>query len=163
MCIVRRRPSPTAFRQSVFSSTMSVKEREYFRKSFNVLKPACDAFITEPSTANAGRLKKVLATVPGCSLEQLQPYVLIPLEIHLQTTEYVRLRLYLFAVFILKQYLWILFRFNCTLDVLDVLAVLLKKTSVNLWSTFKRVYSLLVGKLADKNHPDECKNYTFRF
>lgn len=99
--IIYRRSSPVVFRQSVFSLTMSVKEREYFRKAFNILKPACDAFITEPSTANGSRLKNVLATVPGCSLEQLQPYVLIPLEIHLQTTKYVWLWLDLFAVFIL--------------------------------------------------------------
>lgn len=62
-------------------------EKAFFQKSFNTLKPACDAFITEPNDVNTKRLNAVLATVPEYALQQLQPYVLIPLEIHLKTNK----------------------------------------------------------------------------
>lgn len=66
---------------------MSSNEKEYFQKAFNILKPACDAFITEPNNVNTTLLKNALAMVPEYALEQLQPYVLIPLEIHLKTNK----------------------------------------------------------------------------
>lgn len=60
-------------------------ERELFEKAFKCLKPACDAFITEPSEINANLLKNALIMVPEVALEKLQPYVLLPLEMHLKT------------------------------------------------------------------------------
>lgn len=62
-------------------------EKAFFQKSFNTLKPACDAFITEPNDKNTKRLNEALAMVPEYALLQLQPYVLIPLEIHLKTNK----------------------------------------------------------------------------
>lgn len=62
-------------------------EQELFRKAFNCLKPACDAFITEPNEVNTNLLKNALIMVPESSLENLQPYVLIPLEINLKTNK----------------------------------------------------------------------------
>lgn len=64
-------------------------EKEFFRKAFHILKPACDAFITEPNDVNTDLLKDALAMVPGVALEQLHPYVLIPLEIHFKTNKYI--------------------------------------------------------------------------
>jgi len=82
---------------------MSSPEKEYFQKAFKTLKPACDAFITEPNTANSDRLKNALAAVPEFCLEQLQPYVLIPLEIHLKTNKYVCLWQYFYLTYDLAR------------------------------------------------------------
>jgi len=67
------------------------KERVYFQKMFRILKPACDAFITEPNNANTKYLKNTLTTIPDDALEQFQPYILIPLDIHLKTNKCVLL------------------------------------------------------------------------
>lgn len=74
-------------------------EKKYFQNAFNTLKPACDAFITEPNDINTKHLKDALAAVPEHALEQLQPYILIPLEIHLQTNRYVPVQCYVCFVF----------------------------------------------------------------
>lgn len=46
------------------------------------------------------------------------------------------------------------FRSNCTLNVLDVLTTLLKKTSISLWPTFMRIYKMLMEKLSVDKKPD---------
>jgi len=66
--------------------TMST-EKAHFQKAFSILKPACDAFITEPNDVNTKVLKNALVMVPEYALTQLQPYVLIPLEIHLKSNK----------------------------------------------------------------------------
>jgi len=62
-------------------------EKAHFQKAFSTLKPVCDAFITEPNDLNTKLLKNALLMVPEYALTQLQPYVLIPLEIHLKTNK----------------------------------------------------------------------------
>lgn len=64
-------------------------EREFFRKAFKCLKPVCDAFITEPNEVNTNLMKNALSMVPEVALENLHPYILIPLEIHLRNDKYV--------------------------------------------------------------------------
>lgn len=115
-------------------NTMST-EKAHFQKAFSTLKLACDAFITEPNDVNTKLLKNALLMVPEYALTQLQPYVLIPLEIHLKTN-----------------------KSNCTLNVLDVLTTLLKKTSISLWPTFMRIYKMLVEKLSVEKKPDIAMN-----
>ncbi|XP_060879820.1 TELO2-interacting protein 1 homolog isoform X1 [Metopolophium dirhodum] len=110
-------------------------EKAHFQKAFSILKPACDAFITEPNDVNTKLLKNALVMVPEYALTQLQPYVLIPLEIHLKTN-----------------------KSNCTLNVLDVLTTLLKKTSISLWPTFMRIYKMLVEKLSHEKKSDKAEN-----
>uniref|UniRef100_A0A2H8TQG4 TELO2-interacting protein 1 n=2 Tax=Melanaphis sacchari TaxID=742174 RepID=A0A2H8TQG4_9HEMI len=110
-------------------------EKAQFQKSFSILKPACDAFITEPNDVNSKLLKNALEMVPEYTLTQLQPYVLIPLEIHLKAN-----------------------KSNCTINVLDVLTTLLKKTSISLWPTFMRIYKMLVEKLSQEKKPDIALN-----
>lgn len=68
------------------AGTMS-SEKAQFQKAFSTLKPACDAFITEPNDVNTKLLNTALAMVPEYTLTQLQPYVLIPLEIHLKANK----------------------------------------------------------------------------
>lgn len=66
------------------TGTMSTKI-PHLKEGFSTLKPVCDAFIIEPNDVNTKHLKNAIAMVPEYALEQLQPYVLIPLEIHLDT------------------------------------------------------------------------------
>ncbi|XP_027842762.2 TELO2-interacting protein 1 homolog [Aphis gossypii] len=115
--------------------TGTMFEKAHFQKAFGTLKPACDAFITEPNDVNSKLLKNAMAMVPEYALTQLQPYVLIPLEIHLKTN-----------------------KLNCTVNVLDVLTTLLKKTSISLWPTFMRIYKMLVEKLTHEKNPDIAVN-----
>jgi len=67
--------------------TGTIFEKAHFQKAFRTLKPACDAFITEPNDVNSKLLKNALEMVPEYALTQLQPYVLIPLEIHLKANK----------------------------------------------------------------------------
>jgi hypothetical protein len=62
-------------------------EKAQFQKAFSILKPACDAFITEPNDVNTNLLNTALSTIPKYTLTHLQPYVLIPLEIHLKANK----------------------------------------------------------------------------
>jgi len=129
-------------------------EKAHFQKAFSILKPACDAFITEPNDVNTKLLKNALEMVPEYALTQLQPYVLIPLEIHLKTNKCV----WLHSIYICFN--WMIMynsfsRSNCTLNVLEVLTTLLKKTSISLWPTFMRIYKMLVEKLSHEKKSDK--------
>ncbi|XP_050436981.1 TELO2-interacting protein 1 homolog [Adelges cooleyi] len=107
-------------------------DKENFKKAFETLKPACDAFITEPNAKNSKRLAELLSTIPTDSLEPLQRYVLIPIEVHMKTD-----------------------KSDNTLNVLNVLTTLLQKTSIDVWPTFNVIYTLLVSKLSNKNNPEQ--------
>lgn len=48
-------------------------------------------------------------------------------------------------------------------NALDVLTTLLKKTSISLWPTFMRIFSMLVGKLTNDKNPDEGLHKIFYF
>jgi len=61
------------------------EEKKCFQKAFRKLKPACDAFMTNPDAVNANLLKNALVLIPGNVLEQFHPYILIPLEINLKS------------------------------------------------------------------------------
>lgn len=84
-----------------------MSDKEHYTQVFRKLKPACDAFITEPNDVNSSRLKKVLAEVSSHDLERLQPYILIPLEIHLKNNKYESLffHIQLFSMIISNYYL----------------------------------------------------------
>jgi len=128
-------------------------EKAHFQKAFSTLKPACDAFITEPNDINTKLLKNALVMISEYALTQLQPYVLIPLEIHLKTNKCVWLySIYISLNSIITYYLFS--RSKCTLNVLEVLTTLLKKTSISLWPTFIRIYKMLLEKLSLEKKSD---------
>lgn len=84
-----------------------MSDKEHYTQIFRKLKPACDAFITEPNDLNTSRLNNVLTEVSSLDLERLQPYILIPLEIHLKNNKYVTLcfRILLFLMITNNYYL----------------------------------------------------------
>lgn len=61
---------------------ISMDEKE-FHETFKILKPVCDAFITDPNDANTALFKNALDAAPKYGVELLHHYVLIPLEINL--------------------------------------------------------------------------------